>query len=100
MPDPTPIQESQPAEHGRLSLQANRPQPLAKDDNRELRAWTSKSGASVTASVLQEKGPYVILKKEDGTTVQILASKLSDEDRKYIAELKQKDTAQPSPSDL
>ena len=53
----------------------------------------------MTASVIEEKGPYVILKKEDGATVRILARMLSDGDREYIAELKQEDVAQPEGPD-
>lgn len=61
---------------------------LPRDENREVRTWRSASGTEIKASVLQELGARVVLKKEDGTTVQILRSQLSEEDRKYIAELK------------
>ena len=76
-------------------LSAQRPEPLARDENREVRTWTSKSGASLAASLLEEQSVSVVLRKEDGSIVKIPTTRLSDEDRAYIAGLKQTQTAPP-----
>jgi thioredoxin-related protein len=93
IPEPTSA-ESKPASRRGLGLKSSRPKPLAKDMNREIRTWQSKSGSSVTASIIQERGSYVVLKKEDGSTFQILTGKLSDGDQQHIADLKQKQSAE------
>jgi hypothetical protein len=53
-----------------------------------MRTWTSKTGVSVKAALIEEKGPYLVLKKEDGSSVQILAAQLSAQDGEYVSSLK------------
>ena len=90
VPEPTSIETS--VKPNKLSINAfkrTRPAPsLPKDENREVRDWHSQAGSEVRASLVQELGARVVLKKEDGSTIQILRSRLSAEDQKYIADLK------------
>lgn len=62
---------------------------LEPDENREMRTWMSKNGTEIKASLVKEIDKYVVLKKEDGSKVQIPLSGLSDRDQKYILELKE-----------
>jgi len=94
---PAPTSTLKARSGARPPLRSPSPGPLARDENREIRIWTSRSGATVTAFVLEERGPHVILKQEDGVVRNILTSKLSDADRKYLAELRQKAATQPPP---
>jgi hypothetical protein len=73
---------------------------IQPDEDREMRTWKSKAGADVRASLVKETGRYLILKKEDGARLQILLNKLSDEDQKYVTELKEeaKQSVQPEDS--
>lgn len=92
IPEPTTSKTSGPR---RSTLQSGRAKPLAKKDGREIRTWTSRTGDSLVASIVQEKGPHVHLRRADGSIARILASVLSKEDRKYIAELRKKEMGQP-----
>ena len=86
VPAPKAIQKRQ-GKKNRSAFQLLK--PLPRDENREVRTWTSKNGASINASVLEETGAHVILKKEeDGSSVKILKRSLSAEDQKYIKGLK------------
>jgi len=78
----------------RSTSQSGRSKPLAKKDGRETRTWTSRTGDSLVASIVEEKGPYVHLKRENGTIARILTSVLSKEDRVYITELRKKEATQ------
>jgi len=61
---------------------------LPKDENREVRTWTSKAGVTMRAAVVEEKGEYVVLKKEDGSRAMIRKTRLSKADVVYIESLK------------
>lgn len=64
------------------------PAALKADSNREMRTWTSAGGSTVEASIVEEQGPYSVLRTADGASVQILTSRLSLADRAYIDSLK------------
>ncbi|MBU1693559.1 MAG: hypothetical protein KKC51_06310 [Verrucomicrobia bacterium] len=74
----------------RLSM----PRPILPDETREPRTWTSRSGSTIEASLVEVPAPFVVLKKADGGKVKILQADLSDEDQAYIAALR---TASPTP---
>jgi len=61
---------------------------IPRDENREMRTWTSKAGVSIEASLLEEKGPYLVLKKGDGSQVQILTAQVSVQDGEYVSSLR------------
>jgi hypothetical protein len=64
------------------------PSGLPRDETREVRSWTSTTGAKVEASIVEEKGTYVVLKSAEGKTFQIARNRLSKDDQSYIEELK------------
>jgi protein disulfide-isomerase len=88
VPAPVAIQTRQPRSAALPAPAAASPKAVPRDDSREMRAWTSKTGASVTASLVEEKGSCVILRKESGVQVQIATDSLTAEDQQYIASLK------------
>ena len=92
---PEATQTTGGSKSARAPLRSMRPRPLAKSESRKVRNWTSKSGNSVTASVLEEKGVHVILQPEEGDPVTILTRKLSDTDIAYLAELRKTEAATP-----
>ncbi|NQT92769.1 MAG: thioredoxin family protein [Lentisphaerae bacterium] len=92
IPGPTSATKSGATTRG---SSVRRLQPLVRKDDRETRTWTSRAGDTLVASIVEEKGPYVRLKREDGTITRILASVLSKEDLAYISELKKAQTADP-----
>lgn len=51
----------------------------------EIRAWTSKSGQTVEASLVRQDAFSVKLKTPDGGVLSIPPSQLSDKDRRYLA---------------
>jgi hypothetical protein len=55
----------------------------------ESRTWTSKRGSKLDAVLLQDKGPQVVLRRVDGTRVQIGVSQLSDADRAFLKTLRE-----------
>lgn len=71
---------------------------LAKDESREVRTWRTKNGLRIKASLLEEKPPYMVLKKEDGTTTQVSRYNLSDADLQYIAGLRADSAEKPADS--
>ena len=62
---------------------------IQPDENREIRIWTSISGVEVRAALVQESGQHLILKRENGSRLKILMSKLSSKDQQYVQELKE-----------
>lgn len=62
---------------------------IRPDESREVRTWKAQSGAQVQASLVQDDGPYVVLKKEDGAKVKIALTCLSKADQEYVAKLKE-----------
>jgi len=84
VPEPVSETQARPARPAARSA-AN---AIPRDENREVRTWTSKAGVSVKASLLEEKGPYLVLKKEDGSQVQILAAQVSAQDGEYVSSLR------------
>ena len=60
---------------------------LAKDDTRDTRVWKARNGDSIKASIIEEKGTLIALKKEDGSIVKIPKRSLSSADQTYIKEL-------------
>ena len=96
IPSPTPLASSgRPSRLGGNKLQALRQVPLARRDDRENRTWTSTSGTTTIASIVETQDEYVVLRKEDGQTIKLRASQLSADDRKFIADLKAREAAQP-----
>ena len=61
---------------------------VARDETRETRLWISKGGAKVEASLVEESGAYVVLRKADGSKVQIFLSSLSSDDQAYVADIR------------
>jgi hypothetical protein len=55
---------------------------------REIRTWTSKSGATIDAALQKEIGSFVILKKANGKNAKISVYNLCKEDRIYLHKLK------------
>jgi len=64
------------------------PRPILPDENREVRTWTSRSGSSLEASLVEVTAPYVVLKKADGSKMKILQANLSGGDQAYIEGLR------------
>ncbi len=64
-----------------------RPKKLIADNTRENRTWKARNGATIEASIIEEKGTTVILKKEDGSIVKIPKRNLSTADQAHIKEL-------------
>jgi hypothetical protein len=52
------------------------------------RTWKLSGGRTVEAEFESQTGPYVVLKKEDGSTMKVAFASLSIEDRAYVAEAK------------
>ena len=94
IPDPTAAMKGQLTKPRTTLPNITLSGPLAEDANRDVRTWTATSGASLVASAVRERGANLILKKEDGTFVEIRASRLSSEDRHYIEDLKKKEAPQ------
>lgn len=73
-----------------------RPKPrssgIAPDDNREVRSWAAANGDQVTAALVEERAGIVILKKEDGTKIQIRTTFLSKSDQEYLDRLREEDS--------
>jgi protein disulfide-isomerase len=88
IPDPTSLKMISTRQNQPSSLRRSVPARIAVDENREMRTWHSRSGAELTASLLQEAGTTIVLKKEDGSTFRIRPSDLSEADRDYIAGLR------------
>lgn len=74
---------------------AVKPITLGPAVDREMRSWTSSSGATVEAALYEEAGPRVILLKDDGSKLTILKQLLSKPDQSYIESLK---TPAPAPT--
>jgi protein disulfide-isomerase len=89
IPMPTvKTQQSRLAARHSSRLQKLRPKILTRDESREMRMWTASNGDTLNASIVEEKGSFVVLKKDDGSTTQIQPAYLSAADRQYIADLK------------
>ena len=58
------------------------------DANRESREWTSNSGNTIQASLVQQQGAHLVLKKEDGGKAMIPLNQLSATDQAYVKNLK------------
>ena len=56
---------------------------------REIRTWTSASGATIEAAYLEQQFDLVILQTTDGEKIKIRADRLSADDQRYLAELRQ-----------
>jgi thioredoxin-related protein len=69
--------------------------PIPRDESRETRTWKSRTGEEVKASLLEESGGYLVLKKEDGAKVRIQPNLLSDGDQEYLRGMKQPPPSQP-----
>jgi len=61
---------------------------LPYDANRNERTWTSVSGNTLDATLLQEQGRHLVLKKTDGSKAIIPLDQLSPADQAYVSELK------------
>jgi protein disulfide-isomerase len=94
IPGPTPIEAEKNDNRSKLSLQSQAPPLLPKDNSRELRTWTSQSGAIVRASIVEEMTDYVLLRKADGSKTMIRKSNLRQADIDYIEGLKKAGSSQ------
>jgi hypothetical protein len=57
-------------------------------ENREVRTWTSQSGATVEAALMYERNGKVVLRTKGGDHVEIQATGLSQKDQDYLQNLK------------
>lgn len=89
-PDKKPVPQalSGPTGLARTGLAAVRKRVDA-DENRPMREWSSRSGQTLTASLLEESWGSVVLKKQDDTKVKILISRLSAADQEYIRQVRE-----------
>lgn len=55
---------------------------------KEFRTWTSASGSTIKAFFVRQEYVHVILERKDGNQLTIPLNKLSEEDRNYIARIK------------
>ena len=60
---------------------------IPADYNREKRLWTSTSGSQVTAALVEQRSETIVLKKEDGTQVEVSKKLLSKADQGYLEKL-------------
>ena len=51
----------------------------------EGRLWSTKKGIKVYAELAEDKGDYLILKKDTGDLAKVRVDSLSDEDQRYVA---------------
>ena len=91
--EPTPVGEEKKDSLSKLSLLKRASATLPKDENREMRTWTSQAGSTLTAAVVEERGEYVVLKKEDGSSAMIRTAGLSKTDVEYVENLKKTATS-------
>lgn len=61
---------------------------LARDENRDLRTWTARSGSTLEARLLEQAGPHLVLQTADGRQMKILPAQLSDPDQQYVESLR------------
>lgn len=61
--------------------------PIAHDETREARVWISKSGATITAALVEMSAGYVILKSPEGKQFKVLPAQLSNNDQQYLTQL-------------
>lgn len=95
IPAPTEIEKNNSKKTKKLTLhKPSLPISLAHNENRESRIWKAKNGASINASIIEEKGTSVILKKEDGSIVKIPKWNLSIADQNHIKELIETESTQ------
>jgi len=88
IPEPTRIEAEKHERGTKLSLPSQTPRLLPKNNTRELRTWTSQSGATLSASIVEEMETYVLLRKSDGAKAMIRKTNLSQADIEYIESLK------------
>ncbi|MFC1452635.1 SHD1 domain-containing protein [Verrucomicrobiota bacterium] len=86
------------AEKAARRRSTNRTRSLSKsmrtiqyDETREMRTWTSRRGSEVSAALVEQKGGHVVLRKEDGSKLEILVSALSEKDQQYLTGLKEEE---------
>jgi thioredoxin-related protein len=85
VPEPTALKDNKrPRAAGAGETHGGTLKLAARDESRDMRTWKPKTGAELTAALLEEKGTAVILKKEDGRQVQIQKSRLGGADVEYI----------------
>jgi thioredoxin-related protein len=75
-----------------VSVKAAKPAGAAKikrDESRAARTWKAKAGAEVEASLIEESGEFLVLKKSDGSTLKIRPANLSDDDQAYVKQVRE-----------
>ena len=82
-------QKAEPAPRPTLVRPKPKSSDIEPDDNREARIWTAANGQKVTATLLHERKGVVMLKKEDGSPLQINRTSLSKADQEYLEGLRQ-----------
>lgn len=61
---------------------------IAPSETREIRSWTATNGDKVMAAVVEERAGVLILKKEDGTKIQLSRALLIKEDQVFLDQLR------------
>ncbi|NLB68248.1 MAG: hypothetical protein GX804_00965 [Lentisphaerae bacterium] len=57
-------------------------------DDREVRTWQSRAGATVEAALVHERSGRVVLKMQDGNMTDILVVNLTKENRDYLQKIR------------
>lgn len=58
--------------------------PLARDETRALRTWTSRSGATLQARLLEQAGAHLVLQTAEGKQMKIMPDQLCVADQQYV----------------
>jgi pimeloyl-ACP methyl ester carboxylesterase len=64
------------------------PKAVPRAEDREVRMWTAQNGSKVGASLIEERGGQVVLRKADNAMITIRLHLLSPEDQAYIVNLR------------
>jgi len=73
---------------------------IPPDDNREVRTWISRSGATTKGSLVHERhGNIVLIKKEDGSQIELMTNLLRQDDQQYLQEIRKQSSNKPEAGD-
>ncbi len=83
------VQKEEEESSATSSANSSQQEPgLTNSPVREIRTWTSASGSTIEAFFVRQEYVHVILERKDGNQLTIPLNKLSEEDRNYIAGIK------------
>jgi hypothetical protein len=86
---PTTHPKSTTLEQKPLAQPSKKGFSILPNDNREVRTWTSRSGATTKGALVHERYSRVVLiKKEDGSKVELMTNLLRQEDQQYLQEIR------------